>query len=341
MNITISSLDLAKNVFHFVGCNQSGKILKKKVLKREDVLMHFSNMAPCLVAMEACAGAHHWAREIERLGHQVVQIAPQHVKAFLRGNKNDYNDALAICEAAMKPEMRFVSTKTIEQQDIQVLHRLRETCVRDRTASSNEIRGLLAEYGIVFPAGIHHVYQKLPALFDKEASNGLTPLLKGLLERHYQKLTELKEHADFYTKEIQKLSQNDECKRLQTIPGFGPIVSSAFYQHTGNGASYKNGRCVSASVGLVPRQHSSGGRERLQGISKRGNGYLRKLLVQGARSAMIALEKKNTPLANWLKRLIQTQGRNKAVVALANKLARIGWAILKHGGCYHEELLEA
>lgn len=337
MNITVSGLDLAKNIFHFIGCNKAGKQIKKKMLRRSEVLPYFAQLPPCLVGMEACSSAHYWAREIKKLGHTVKQIAPQHVKAFLQGNKNDYNDALAISEAVVRPQMRFVATKTQTQQDIQSIHVLRKKCERDRTANSNEIRGLLSEYGIAIPQGITHVYKQLPALFDKTVHNGLSDLFKELLAQHYKKLTELKEHLDFYTQKIKTLSKSDECQRLQSIPGFGPIVASAFYQHVGNGGEFKNGRCVSASLGIVPKQYSSGGKDRLFGISKRGDKYLRTLLVHGARSVVNTLKNKKTPLANWLNRLIITRGKNKATVALANKLARIGWAILKNGGSYNAE----
>ena len=341
MNITTVGLDLAKNINHFVGCNQAGKIVKKKILRRNEMLNYFSRLPKCLVGIESCASAHYWAREIEALGHEVKQVAPQHVKAYVRGNKNDYNDALAIAEAVIRPEMRFVRTKTQAQQDIKALHVLRKKCERDRTANSNEIRGLLVEYGIVIPLGIHNVYKQLPELFDRNANNGLSDLFKELLERHYQKLTELTAHLDFYTHKIKELSREDNCERLQTIPGIGPIVASAFYQHVGNGSEFKNGRAVSASLGLVPRQHSSGGKNNLLGISKRGDGYLRTLLIHGARAVMRVNVNNDTPLARWIKRLEQTRGRNKAAVALANKLARIGWAILKRGGCYNEALVTA
>ncbi len=235
--------------------------------------------------------------------------------------------------------MRFVRTKTQTQQDIQALHVLRKKCERDRTANSNEIRGLLYEYGIVIPQGVHNVYKQLPTLFDSTAVNSLSELFKALLVQHYQKLTELKEHLDFYTKQIHALSQHEACDRLQSIPGVGPIVSSAFYQHVGNGAEFKNGRAVSASIGLVPRQHSSGGKHNLLGISKRGDSYLRTLLIHGARAVIRVNANKDTPLARWIKRIEQTRGRNKATVALANKLARIGWALLKHGGRYNTELV--
>ena len=341
MNITTVGLDLAKNVSHVVCCNQAGKIIKKKVLRRKDILSFFANMDKCLVGIESCASAHYWARELAKLGHEVKQIAPQYVKAYVRGNKTDYNDALAIAEAVTRPEMRFVRTKTQTQQDIQALHVLRKKCERDRTANCNEVRGLLYEYGIVIPQGVHNVYKQLPELFDASTNNGLSQLFKELLAQHYQKLLELKKNLDFYTQKIHEFSQEQECERLQSIPGIGPIIASAFYQHVGNGSEFKNGRAVSASIGLVPRQHSSGGKHNLLGISKRGDSYLRTLLIHGARAVMRVNADKDTPLARWIKRIEQTRGRNKAVVALANKLARIGWAILKYGCRYDAEWVTA
>ena len=341
MNITTIGLDLAKSVSHLVCCNQAGKIVRKKMLRRNQVLHFFSELSPCLVGVESCASAHYWAREIAKYGHQVKQIAPQHVKAYVRGNKTDFNDALAIAEAVVRPEMRFVRTKTQTQQDIQALHVMRKKCERDRTANSNEIRGLLNEYGIILPVGISHVYKSLPKLFDRQVENGLSELFKELLERHYQKLVELDEHLDWYTKKIKQLSQHEACRRLQSIPGVGPIIASALYQHIGNGSEFKNGRAVSASLGLVPKQHSSGGKHNLQGISKRGDSYLRTLLIHGARAVMRVSKHKETPLSQWIKRIEQTRGRNKAAVALANKLARIAWALLAQGGDYQPELTTA
>lgn len=340
-NITTVGLDLAKNVSHFVGCNQAGKIVRKRMLKRSEILAFFNALPKCVVGIESCASAHYWAREIEKLGHKVKQIAPQHVKAYLRGNKTDYNDALAIAEAVVRPEMRVVRTKTQTQQDIQALHVMRKKCERDRTANCNEIRGLLYEYGIVLTLGVKSVYKALPELFDRQADNGLSELFKELLEQHYQKLVELAAHLVWYTKQIHALSQHESCQRLQSIPGVGPIVASALYQHIGNGSEFKNGRAVSASVGLVPRQHSSGGKHNLLGISKRGDAYLRTLLIHGARAVMRVNKGKETPLANWIRRIEQTRGRNKAAVALANKLARIAWALLTQGGRYAPELATA
>lgn len=341
MNITTIGLDLAKSVCHVVCCNPSGKVLRKRMLRRSQMLAFFAQLPKCLVGLEACATAHYWAREIEKLGHEVRQIAPMHVKPFLRGNKNDYNDALAIAEAVTRPEMRFVRTKSQEQLDIKALHVLRKKCERDRTANCNEIRGLLAEHGIVLPEGVNNVYKRIPELFDRQTSNGLSGTFKELLERHYQKLVELNEHLEFYTKKVNALSRIDECERLQSVPGIGPVTSSALFEYIGDGSEFKNGRAVSASLGLVPRQYSSGGKQNLLGISKRGNSYLRSLLVQGANAALRVNLGKNTSLSKWLDRLVLTRGRKKAIVALANKLARICWAILKNGGCYDESHLVA
>lgn len=341
MNITTIGLDLAKNVGHVVCCNQAGKIVRKKMLVRDQILAFFRELEPCLVGIEACAGAHYWSREIAKCGHTVKQIAPQYVKAYVRGNKTDFNDALAIAEAVVRPQMREVRTKTQTQQDIQALHVMRKKCERDRTANGNEVRGLLYEYGIVLPVGIRHLYKALPGLFDRQVNNGLSELFKALLEQHYQKLVELDAHVQWYTKKIHVLSRHEACERLQSIPGVGPIVASALYQHIGNGAEFKNGRAVSASLGLVPKQHSSGGKANLLGISKRGDSYVRTLLVHGARAVMRVSKTKDNSLAQWIKRIEQTRGRNKAVVALANKIARIAWAVLTQNSRYTAELATA
>ena len=326
--ITTIGLDLAKNVFHVVGCNEYGKIVRKRMLKRSQVLSYFVNLPVCLVGMEACASAHHWARELGALGHEVRLIPPQYVKPYVRGNKNDYNDALAIAEAVVRPEMRFIGVKTPEQQDIQALHRLRERRLGDRTALCNQLRGLLAEYGLVFPKGVTTLRRRLPELLE-DGENGLSDLFRQLLARGYKQLQELDGHIDFYTQELVYQSQQDDaCQRLQTIPGFGPIVASVFHSVVGHGESYRRGRDVSASIGLVPRQHSSGGKEVLLGISKRGDRYLRSLLIHGARSVVIQAKAKDDHLSRWINRLVSARGFNKAVVALANKMARIGWVIL-------------
>ena len=328
--ITTVGLDLAKNVFHVVCCDERGKVVRKRMLRRGQVLAYFANLEPVLVGMEACASAHYWARELQALGHEVKLIPPQYVKPFVRGNKHDYNDALAIAEAVVRPEMRFVSVKTPEQQDIQALHRLRERCLADRTALVNQIRGLLGEYGIVLPQGVNTLRRRLPEVLS-EAENGLSEWFRQLLWESYRRFQELDAHIAFYTKELESYSRRNEAvKRLRAIPGYGPVVAPVFYSQIGDGRAWRRGRDVSASLGLVPRQHSSGGKERLQGISKRGDGYLRSLLVHGARSVVKAAAGKDDRLSRWVNRIRAERGYNKAVVALANKMARMGWAVLRN-----------
>jgi len=332
--ITTIGLDLAKNVFHVVCCNARGKVVGKKMLKRSQVLTYFVNLPSCLVGMEACASAHYWARKLDGLGHQVKLIPPQYVKAYVRGNKNDYNDALAIAEAVIRPEMRFVAVKTTDQQDLQALLRLRNGCMKERTALCNRVRGLLAEYGLILPKGVNVLRRHLP-VFLEDTENGLNELFRRLLAEGYQQLQDLDRHIDSYTQELERQAQQyDECRRLQTIPGYGPIVASAFHSAIGNGEAYRRGRDVSASLGLVPRQHSSGGKDVLLGISKRGDRYLRSLLVHGARSVVIQAGKKDDRLSRWINKIRAKRGFNRAVVALANKMARIGWAVLAHKTVY-------
>jgi len=332
--ITTIGLDLAKHVFHVVCCDEQGKVIRKNMLKRSQVLAYFANLPQCLVGMEACASAHHWARELGALGHEVKLIPPQYVKPYVRGNKNDYNDALAIAEAVSRPEMRFVTVKTTAQQDIQALHRLRERCLADRTALCNQLRGLLAEYGLIFPTGVNLLRRRLPELLE-DGENGLSDLFRRLLAQGYQQLQELDGHIDHYTQEMKQQSQQNEvCRRLQTIPGYGPVVAGVFHSVVGHGEAYRRGRDVSAALGLVPRQQSSGGKAVLLGISKRGDRYLRGLLVHGARSVVIRAAKKDDPLSRWINKVKAERGFNKAVVALANKMARIGWAVVVNKTVY-------
>ena len=332
--ITTIGLDLAKDVFHAVCCDARGKIVSKRMLKRSQILEYFGNRERCLVGMEACASAHHWGRELEALGHKVKLIPAQYVKAFVRGNKNDYNDALAIAEAVVRPEMRFVTIKTPEQQDIQALHRLRRGCVGMRTGLCNQIRGLVGEYGLVAPKGVAALRRRIPEWLE-DGDNGLSDLFRRLLSESYLRLQELDTHIVFYTKEVERQSKQDEaCQRLQTIPGFGPIVSSVFHSQIGEGEAYRRGRDVSAAVGLVPRQHRSAGKDTLLGISKRGDGYLRSLLVHGARAVVSQAEHKDDRLSLWINKIRAKRGFNKAVVALANKMARMGWAVLANKTVY-------
>jgi len=332
--ITTIGLDLAKNVFHLVSCDRSGKEVRRKMLTRGKLVAYIANLPSCRIGMEACSGAHHWARRFEALGHAVRLIPAQHVKAYVRGNKNDYNDARAIAEAARRPDIRFVAVKTLERQDVQALHRLREARVGERTALCNQMRGLLAEYGIVLPQGVGAMRKHVPELLE-DAESGLSDFFRPLLAACYQQLQELDAHIEFYTCQLKEHARHHEAvQRLQTIPGFGPIVASVFHAFVGDGGTFGRGRDVSAALGLVPRQHSSGGKSVLLGISKRGDRYLRSLLVHGARSLVRLAGRKDDPLNRWINRLKATRGANKAAVALANKLARIGWAILSQHSVY-------
>lgn len=334
MNITTVGLDLAKNVFHIVGLNDAGREVLKKRLTRAQVLKHFANTPRCVVAMEACASSHYFARELQKLDHEPKLIPPQYVKAYVRGQKNDYNDARAIAEAARVPTLRGVAVKTVEQQDLQALTRLREGVLRSRTALINRLRGLLAEYGIVRGKGVGAMRRALPELLA-DATNGLSERFRRLLQQGYAELVELDRHADALTIELKTAArENDATKRLQTIPGFGPIVAAVFTASLGDGRQFPNGRAASAAVGLVPRQHSTGGKPMLFGITKRGDRYLRSLLVHGARAVVHAAKNKDDRLSRWVNRLRETRGMNKATVALANKLTRVGWAVLVQRSVY-------
>ena len=332
--ITTVGLDLAKSVFHVVCRDRHEKEVKSRMLRRGQVLGYFANLPKCVVGMEACGGAHDWGRKLRELGHEVRLIPPQYVKAYVRGNKNDYNDARAIAEAVRRPAMRFVAIKTVAQQDIQALHRMRRQRVGERTRLCNQVRGLLSEYGIVLPQGMRVLRERLPEVLE-DAGNGLSGFFRSLLARCDQQLRELDGHIDFYTRELESHARQDEAiRRLQTVPGFGPIVASVFRSVVGDGQSFGKGRDVSAALGLVPRQHSSGGKHVLLGISKRGDRYLRSLLVHGARAVVRLAQNKEDRLSRWIRKIKAERGFNKAVVALANKLARIGWAIVRHGGIY-------
>lgn len=338
MNITTVGLDLAKNVFHVVCFNERKKEVKKCMLRRNQIRHFFIQLPPCRIGMEACATSHYWGRELRDLGHDVKLVPPQYVKPLVKGNKNDYNDARAIAEALDRPKISFVAVKTVEEHDMQAIHRMRSQCMRDRTALSNSTRGLLGEYGISFSKGLANLRRRIPELLE-EADNGLSLRFRNLLARRYEQLVALDAHIAFYTKELELISQQDEaCRRLQSVPGFGPIVASAFRSTVGDGHSYARGRHAASSLGLVPRQCSSGGKHVLLGISKRGDRYLRTLLVHGARAVVLHAANRDDPLSQWINRIRERRGKNKATVAVANKLARIGWAILRYNTQYDPAL---
>lgn len=334
MKITTVGLDLAKSVFHVVCTDDRGEEVKKRMLRRNQVTRFFAQLEPCRIGMEACGGSHYWARRLSELGHEVVLVPAQHVKPLVAGNKNDYNDARAIIEALGRKTIRFVQAKSVEQQDIQALHRIRERCVNERTMLVNSMRGLLAEYGIVFSRGVSAFRKAVPRVLE-DGENGLSGRFRHWLARGYEQLRELDAHIRFYDRELALANEQEPaCKRLLEIPGFGPVVASAFFSAVGDGGAYRRGRDVSASLGLVPAHSGTGGQIHLLGISKRGDRYLRKLLIHGARAVVSRAKGKTDRLSVWVNRIVEERGKNKACVALANKIARIGWALLSSGGRY-------
>lgn len=329
MKIKRIGIDLAKNVFQLHGVDAHEKVVVRKQLKRAQMLTWFINQEPMLIGMEACGGAHYWARALSKQGHTVKLMAPQHVKPYVKSNKNDKNDAEAICEAVSRPTMRFVSSKTIEQQDMQCVHRVRERLIRARTALTNEVRGMLAEYGIVIAhIGIRAVRQAIPLILE-DADNGLTANLRALLHGIGEELRVIDQRIQDFDKTVQQHAQRDErAKQMMQLDGIGPIVASAVVIAIGSGKQFKNGREFSAWIGLTPRQHSSGGKEKLGSISKRGDKRLRTLLIHGARAVIKHSEHKTDPRSQWINALVARRNKNIATVALANKNARIIWAML-------------
>jgi len=330
MNITAVGIDLAKNVFQVHGVDARGKTVLRKQLRRVQVAEFFVNLPPCLVGMEACGGAHHWGRTLQRFGHTVRLMPSQYVKPYVKTNKNDAADAEAICEAVGRPNMRFVPIKSVEQQAILSLHRVRQGFVRARTAQANQIRGLLSEFGLVIPQGIRHVTQRVPALLE-DASNELPLPFRQLIERLTEHLKVLDQQVRDFEAQIVAWHRSSELSRkLEKIPGIGPLAASALVASIADARSFDNGRQVSAWLGLVPRQVSSGGKSVLLGMSKRGDAYLRTLLVHGARSAILAARRKPDSANVWLANLLNRRHANIAAVALANKNARTVWALLAH-----------
>lgn len=290
--VTTIGLDLAKNIFQVHGANAQGRQVFNKPIKRDKLAEFFQLQPPCVVAMEACSSAHHWARLIRSMGHDVRLIAPQHAKRYVQGNKHDASDASAICEAVTRPRMRFVAIKTIEQQAERSLHCARQAFVKERTAAANRIRGLLAEYGLIIPQGISHITNRVPELIE-DASNALPGRFRLLVDSLIEHFKFLHDKIGALEKQIKSACTAPVVRQLQTIPGIGPISASALVAGIGDVSVFKNGRELAAWLGLVPAQHSSGGKTHMKGISKRGDSYLRHLLVHGARSVICATQKKH------------------------------------------------
>jgi transposase len=331
--VTLIGIDLGKHCFFLHAQDSHGHEVWRKKLTRAQLLTSLANHPACTVAMEACAGAHWLARKLQTFGHQVRLIAPQFVRPFVKGNKTDFADAQAICEAASRPSMRFVAVKTPEQQMLLALHRVRQALVTERTATANQIHGFLLEFGIGLPVGTLAITQ-LPALLDDPAW-ALPPRLVSVLLRLHRRYGQLTDEIAQLEGELKRQLAEDEAgQRLLTIPGIGPMTASSLLALAGDMHGLRRGRDFAASLGLVPRQHSTGGRATLLGISKRGDKQLRCLLVQGARAVMRYAERRTDALGIWLQGLLRRRHSNVVACALANKMARIAWAILARGGEY-------
>ncbi len=335
--VTVIGIDLAKNMFQLHGVDARGTCILRKKIRRDHVARFFSTLPTCLVGMEACAGSGYWARVIGSFGHTVRRMHPRFVKPYLMSNKNDANDAAAICEAVQRPRMRFVPNKTQEQADIQAMHRVRQRLIQDRTAAINQIRGLLAENGIVLRQGARHVRTQLAMTMD-DASNDLSGAMRGQLRLLHEKLVHLEEQIARQNVLLSSIAENnDVCRRLLKVPGVGVLSATILLAVAGAAKEFKNGREFAAYLGLVPRQHSTGGKPRLLGITKQGDGYARMLLVSGARSVLRCIRMGHTSLGartDWASKLMDRRGHNKTCVALANKTARIVWSMLRHGTEY-------
>lgn len=332
MKVSTVGIDLAKNVFQLHGVNELGKTVIKKQIRRDQMAKFFVNLPACLIGMEACGGAHYWARKLRGFGHIVKLMAPQFVKPYVKTNKNDAADAEAICEAVARPNMRFVPIKDVEQQSVLALHTVRQGFVKARTAQANQIRGLLSEFGLIIPQGIWHITTRVPELIE-DASNELPGNFRLLVQRLLDHFKELDTQVDELELQIVKWHrQSSASSKLAQVPGIGPITASALVASLGDAKNFDNGRQVAAWLGLVPRQHSSGGKQNLLGISKRGDTYLRTLLIHGARSVIYNGREKTDQdsTCKWINGIVSRRNNNVAAVALANKNARIVWALLNH-----------
>jgi transposase len=337
--VATMGIDLAKNSVHVYGVDAQGRSVFSKNISRRRLSAFPAQQPPCLVAMAACGSAHHWARVIGGFGHTVRLIAPPFVKPFVKSNKSDALDAEAICEAVQRPTMRFVAVKTVEQQDIQALHRMRSLAVERRTAQVNQVRGLLLEYGIDIPQGCGALKRRLPDILE-ESENGLSERFRAELNALAEELRHLDERVAHDDEQIQVIAHSHPtAQRLMTIPGIGPLVAIALVAAVSEEVHlFRNGRGLAAWLGLVPRQHSTGGRERLLGISKRGDVYLRQLLIHGARALMVWVDRKEDATSRWARALKARRHTNVAVVALANKIVRIAYAVMRTAKPYDPTL---
>lgn len=332
MNIKVVGIDIAKSVFQVCVLLHDNKVAWNRKITRSDLMKKLSQLPEnTLIAMEACASSHHWARQMQKHGFEVMLIPAQFVKPFVGHQKNDANDARAICEASQRPDVHPVQVKTIEQQDIKALRNIRQRLVENRTALVNQARAMAAEYGVIFPKHVTKFQELLPLAIE-DASNQLSHVMRRVLLDSYDELRQLNRDIQQVEQDLLELCKtNPRFKALQEVPGFGPIISSALISELGTGKQFSNGRQFSAWCGLVPKQHSSGGKSCLKGITKNGNKQLRTLILHGARAVVRYADKRQDKMGIWLRELIIRRGKVKAVVALANKLCRIGWHLLSSG----------
>jgi transposase len=335
MDIVIVGIDLGKNSCSLAGLDGSGRVVLRRRVRRTSLESFITNLGRCIVAMEACCGAHHLGRVFAAKGHDVRLMSPEYVRPYVKAQKNDDLDAEAIAEAATRPTMRFVEVKSQTQSDLQALHRARERLVSERTALINHLRALLLERGIVAPQGRRKLEEQLSTFADEDEIEGLTPRIRVLIEDLRAEWRTLDERIAVFDKEFVQMARNEEVvRRLATIPGIGTINATALAAAVGKAGAFRRGRDMAAWLGLTPRQMTTGGKPRLLGISKRGNRYLRKNLIHGARAVLPYLVERKTPLGRWARGLLARAPKNVVVVALANKLARIAWAVLTRGGAY-------
>jgi transposase len=338
MEIHTIGIDLGKTVFHLVGLDARGEVVVRKKCSRNQILGFTANLHVSLIGMEACGGAHFLARALREQGHDARLMPAQYVKPYVKTNKNDYIDAEAIAEAVGRPRMRFVSIKTDDQLDLQSLHRVRERWVSGRTAVINQIRGLLLERGITIRKGRHHIEESLPGILE-DADNKLSGALRVLLTQLRLEMQYLQGQIDESDKLIQRIAgELEDCRRMVSVPGIGPLTATATIAAIGHGSAFKKGRGFAAWLGVVPGEHSTGGKQTLTDTSRRGNRYLRKLFVQGAHAVLQQRMKQSNGLNTWLAQLTSRKRIQVAAVALANKMARMVWAVLSKGEAYRPPL---
>lgn len=339
MHFASIGIDLGKTVFHLVALDEHSKVVIRKKFSRTQLLACTANLPPSLIGMEACSGAHFLGAALRDQGHDVRLIPGQFVKPFVKSNKNDFRDAEAIAEAVARENMRFVPIKTEDQLDLQALHRVRDRLVHRRTALINQIRGFLLERGIVFAKGRSKLRDHMPAILE-DAEQNLTPRLRHLLDHLWQEWKQLQFDIEQMSEHIEQICAEDAaCQRLRQIPGVGPLVATATVAAIGNGAAFHKGREFAAWLGLVPGQYSTGDKTQLGGITKRGNRYLRRMFVHGARAVLLRVQYDTGGLGRWAHQLAARTARNKVIIAIANKLARITWAVLAKGENYRNPVV--